>query len=213
VKNVTEILRLPSPAPRPQSLAFDGTTLWMGSLATRRIYAIDPEHWTAREETEAPGLPYGMTAVGDQLRVLCSETPDDHRIIRQLIPGHGIKNGGAIPCPEDTGSQLAFDGERLYVSQWYNKLILGIDEAGNVLESIELPHGICGIVFTDGCFFAATTDDENGGDYWLTRVDVRPGGKIEDVARIPFAARALAFDGTHFWSNHRERGEIVAFTA
>src|ERR1700680_1048775 len=87
MKNVEELLRLPSPAPRPQSLAFDGETLWMGSLETQRLYAIDPQRWTVREEVQAPGLPYGMTVIGDELRVLCGETADDHRIIRRLIPG------------------------------------------------------------------------------------------------------------------------------
>jgi hypothetical protein len=32
-----------------------------------------------------------------------------------------------------------------------------------------------------------------------------------DVARIPFQARALAWDGTKFWTNHREQNQIVAF--
>ena len=35
--------------------------------------------------------------------------------------------------------------------------------------------------------------------------------KIDDLARIPFAARALAFDGTNFWTNHREQNQIVSF--
>ncbi|MEA2690302.1 MAG: hypothetical protein QOD51_2909, partial [Candidatus Eremiobacteraeota bacterium] len=33
----------------------------------------------------------------------------------------------------------------------------------------------------------------------------------EDVAIIPFPARALAFDGERFWTNHREADQIVAF--
>lgn len=121
MKNVEELLRLPSPAPRPQSLAFDGETLWMGSLETERLYAIDRLRWTVREEAQAPGKPYGMTVTGDELRVLCGETAEDHRIIRKFIPGHGFRSHDAIACPDDTGSQLGFDGDRLYVSQWYNK--------------------------------------------------------------------------------------------
>ena len=57
-----------------------------------------------------------------------------------------------------------------------------------------------------------TTDDEETTDYWLTRLDLREENpKSEDLARIPFAARALTFDGTHFWTNHREQNEIVCF--
>ena len=36
-------------------------------------------------------------------------------------------------------------------------------------------------------------------------------GEFTDLARIPFAARALAYDGARFWTNHREANEIVAF--
>jgi outer membrane protein assembly factor BamB len=212
MQDVEELLRLPSPAPKPQSLAFDGTLLWMGSLETRRIYAIDTRTWTVRSETPAPGTPFGMTVVGDELRVLCGETDEDHRVIRRFVPWHGFKSQDAIPCPEDTGSQLGYDGDRLYVSQWYNKRILSLDERGRVGSVIDVPHGICGQVVVEGRFYLVTTDDEETDDYWLTRVDARNGTpRIDDLARIPFAARALAFDGERFWTNHREQNQIVAF--
>ena len=48
MKKITEHLRLPSPAPKPQSLAWDGKVLWMGSRETRFIHAIDPVEWKVR---------------------------------------------------------------------------------------------------------------------------------------------------------------------
>jgi len=214
MENVEEVLRLPSPAPAPQSLAFDGTTLWMGSRETRRIYAIDPRTWTVREEAAAPGIPWGMTVVGDELRVLCGEGEDDTRVIRRFVPGHGFKTQEMIPCPEDTGSQLGYDGDRLYVSQWYKKRILSLDERGRVGSTVEAPHGICGQVIIGGQFYLATTDDEETDDYFLTRIDARNGAPAAaDLARIGFKARALAFDGERFWSNHRAADQIVAFRA
>jgi hypothetical protein len=215
LKTVTEVLRMPSPAPRPQSLAFDGETLWMGSIETCRLYAIDTVHWTVRSEAEAPGKPYGITVMGDELRVLLSEGDDDRRTIRRFIPGHGFKKEGAIACPDDTGSQLSFDGDRLYVSQWYNKRIISLDAEGNRGTTIEAPHGICGQVVVDGSFYVLGTDDEENGDYYVTRVDARNGNSsVEDLAVVNFPARALAYDSAHrrFWSNHRENHEIVAFT-
>jgi hypothetical protein len=212
VESITELLRLPSPAPKPQSLACDGTTLWMGSRETRRIYAIDRTTWTAHDETDAPGIPWGMTVVGDELRVVCGEGDDDNRIIRRLIPGHGFKNTHAIPCPDDTGSHLGFDGDRLYVSQWYNKKILSIDDRGAVGCTVNVSHGICGQVVVEGRFYLATTDDEENGPYWLTRVDARGATpQCDDLAIIPFPARGLTFDGEHFWTNHREADQIIAF--
>ena len=212
MENVEELLRLPSPAPRPQSLAFDGTLLWMGSRETRRLYAIDPRTWTVRAEAQAPGTPWGMTVVGDELRVLCGETDDDNRIIRRFVPWHGFKSQEAVPCPDDTGSQLSYDGDRLYVSQWYRKKILSLDEKGKVGSTIDVPHEICGQVIVGGKFYCVTTDDEETDDYYLTCVDARNGTpKAHDVARIGFAARALAYDGERCWTNHREADQIVAF--
>jgi hypothetical protein len=212
--DITELQRLPSPAPLPQSLAFDGASLWMGSLETRRMYAIDPRRWTARDEGEAPGIPYGLTIAGEELRAVCGETADDHRFVRRFIPGRGWTSRGKIPCPDDTGSYLGFDGERLYVTQWYRKQIVSVDESGRVGTTIAVPHQICGCVIVEGRFFLVTTDDENTTEYWITRVDARgPSPIFTDLARIGFAARSLAFDGERFWTNHRERNEIVAFAA
>lgn len=213
MKTITEVMRMPSPAPRPQSLACDGETLWMGSIGTCRLYEIDMPHWTVRSEEAAPGKPWGITVMGDELRVLCGEGEDDTRIIRKFVPGHGFRAQGAIACPDDTGSQLSFDGDRLYVSQWYNKRILSLDDQGNVGTTIATPHGVCGHVVFEGVFYVLGTDDEESDNYFLTRIDARNGSpKVEDLARVNFQGRALAYDGQRFWSNHREKNEIVAFT-
>ena len=80
-----------------------------------------------------------------------------------------------------------------------------------------VPHGICGQVFVDGVLYLVTTDAEETNEYWLTRVEMTSAGLGEptcaDVARIPFQARALAWDGTKLWPNHREQNQIVAFAA
>ena len=212
--DVLEVLRLPSPAPKPQSIAFDGTSLWIGSRETRRIYALDPATWIVREEAEAPGTPWGMTVVGDELRVLCGETDDDTRIIRRFVPGHGFKTTDAIAVPEDTGSQLGYDGDRLYVSQFYKRRILSLGEHGEIGSTIQIGRDICGQVVAGGRFYLVTTDSEDGGAYYLTRVDARSGAPhVDDLASIGFEGRGLAYDGERFWCNHREANQIVAFTA
>jgi hypothetical protein len=212
MNNIEELQRRASPAPKPQSLAWDGTRLWMGSRETKVIQAIDPVAWSTGWQTTAPGTPYGMTVVKGELRVLCSETADDHRIIRRCVPGQGFDAKFGIQCPDDTGSQLSYDGSTLIVSQWYSKKLIAVGPDGKAGRVIDVPHGICGQVFVDGCFYLITTDAEETTDYWLTRVDPRPSKpKIDDLARVPFGARALAYDGRHFWTNHREQNQIVCF--
>ena len=215
MKDIHELQRLASPAPKPQSLAWDGATLWMGSRETKRIYGIDPATWAVEVEFAAPGTPYGLAAVGNELRVLCSEGAADNRVVRRLVPGMGFDATWGWPCPDDTGSQLSYDGQRLHVSQWYPKKVIALGADGKVERVIGVPHGICGQVFVDGVLYLVTTDAEETNEYWLTRVDVKSAGsgepKCEDVALIPFQARALAWDGAKFWTNHREQNEIVAF--
>jgi hypothetical protein len=208
MNEITEIRRFRAPAPRPQSLAFDGKYLWMGSIETCCLYALEPKDWNVVEEAPAPGFPWGMTAANGELRVLCGEGNEDDRFVRSYVPGRGF--GERIACPDNTGSQLGFDGKFVYISQWYKKRILAIDDSGAVLSIIDVPHGICGQVNVDGFFYLVTTDDEASTNYWLTRVDANTGHS-EDIARIPFHARALAFDGSHFWTNDRERGLMVSF--
>src|SRR4051812_45914104 len=104
MKDIRELKRLASPAPKPQSLAWAASVLWMGSLETRKIYAINPVAWTVEWETPSFGVPWGMTAVGKELRVLCSETADSSRTIRRCIPGKGFDGDFALPVPDDTGS-------------------------------------------------------------------------------------------------------------
>ena len=122
----------------------------MGSVGTDRLYAIDPRQWTLIEEAKVPGKPWGMTVVGDELRVVCGVGEDDDRVIRRFVPGHGFKSQGAIECPDATGSQLSYDGTLLYLSQWYKRRILGLDERGNIVRQIDVPHQICGQCYVDG---------------------------------------------------------------
>ncbi len=219
MENVVELLRLPSPAPRPHALAFDGERLWMGSVETSRIYSIDRSTWTARDEGVTPGAragskagkPWGMTVVGDDLRVCYGINDDDDRVIRKFVPGHGF-HGQPIPCPDGTGSQLSFDGDRLFLSQFYNGRIMAIADDGTVGTVIEVGRQIVGHVVVGGRFYVITADDESDAVYFLTRVDARgPAPVIEDIASVPFAARSLAFDGEHFWTSHREADRIVSF--
>jgi hypothetical protein len=212
LQDIVELMRVDAPTLRPQAIAFDGTSLWIGSIETERLYAVAPQTWTVSDEISVPGKPWGMTVAGDELLVLLGQTDEDHRTIYRVVPGHGLRNSSAIPCPEDTGSHLSYDGDSLYVSQWYNKRIIALDETGKPGTIVDLPHEVCGHTIVAGCFYCITTDDEESGTYYLTRVDARgPLVTSIDLATIPFNARGLAFDGERFWTNDREIHQTVAF--
>ena len=213
MEKVVETSRRRAPFEKPQSVALDGTSLWIGSIATNKVYRMNPQTLEISEQFDAPGKPWGMTRLpSGELRLICGEGSDDDRFVRRFSPGSGFAGSDGFRCPDGTGSQLSFNGTRLFISQWYNRRLLGVDDKGNIVETIVVPHQICGQTYVDGAFYLVTVEDETTTDYWITRVAPADGKPhIEDVAHVPFAARALAFDGKQFWTNHREAGEIVSF--
>jgi hypothetical protein len=205
-----EVMRVPSPAPAPQALAFENGTLWMGSWETQKIYGMKSPGFEVYERANAPGRPVGMTVVGEALRIVCSETSEDHRVIRRYIPGHGFVMNEHVECPEDTGSFLAFDGVHLWLSQRYKKRVLEFDGKYDILMEIAADAQILGIVWVHGHLYLSTWHGKEGGcKIGRTNPSV---GKIEYVATLPFAAISLAHDGTRFLTNDPRESAIVGFT-
>ena len=210
LSTIEELLRIPAPCPSPVGLACDGPDLWIGSLETNRIYGLVAQQGRVFEEAVAPGRPFGITVTGDALRVVLEGDSDD-RIIRRYIMGKDFKSE-AIRCPDGTGSFLAYDGDRLYLSQRYNKAILELDDRGSVLRTIPVPRQITGMVIVAGRFYLVTTESSEIDDYRLLCLDARKEQpEVHELAAIPFGARSLGFDGTKFWTNCREENTIVAF--
>jgi hypothetical protein len=209
IQAIEEVLRLPSPAPAPQALAFEGEHLWMGSWETRRMYGIDPRQGRVIEEMDAPGRPVGAVAVGDDLRVVVSEGEEDHRWIRRYRPGSGFMQRDSLACPDDTGSFLAFDGDALWLSQRYAQRILKLRADGTTCAQVPTPAQIIGIVWVAGVLYISLWYGKGGGCMLARLRDT--AGSAEPIATVPFAAISLTHDGSRFWSNDPRGGAIVAF--
>ena len=196
----------------PQALAWDGQHLWMGSRDLRRIYGIDVRTWTVFQETEPPGIPWAAVATNGRLRFTIGEGPDDDRYIRRFIPNAGFSEKDRIACPEFTGSYLSYDGEHLYLSQWYKHRILKLDANGDVIRKIDIGAEISGHAFIDDLIYVLRGTEQNGESWTIARLDPRQETpEVNDIAIVPFACRSLTFDGEHFWTNHRAANEIVSF--
>lgn len=205
-----EIVRIPSPAPAPQALAYDGEMLWMGSWETARIYGIDPKQGRLVEEMQAPGKPVGGVTVGDELRFVVSEA-DDHRFIRRYIPGHGFKTE-AIPCPEDTGSFLAFDGSRLWLSQRYNKRLVELDASLAAVRTVPVGEEIVGVAWVNGIVLLSLWLGRERGGCRLATIDPSAAEPlVTQLCAVPFVAISLAVDGATCWTNDFKKNEIVRF--
>jgi hypothetical protein len=183
----------------------------MGSRDLRRIYRIERDSWTVTEEREAPGIPWAAVSAGNDLWFTLGEGTDDDRYLRRYVIGQGF-SAERIACPEFTGSYLSYDGEDLYLSQWYKHRILKLDPNGNILREIAIHEEICGHVFADGLIYVLRGTEQGKGDWRIARLDPQEETpQTEDLARVPFQCRSLAFDGEHFWTNHREADRIVSF--
>lgn len=210
LSSIEQLLQIPSPCPGPLGLACDGPNLWVGSGETHRIYGLNARTGAVFEETKASGKPYGMCVTGDALRVIVAEENDD-RYIRRYIFGKDFKSE-KLPCPDLTGSFLAYDGDALFVSQRFDRRIVEIDAQGTPLRTLETPRQITGITIVAGRIYTVGSSDVKDPDYRLTRIDARSDEpEVVDVAAVPFVARGLAFDGARFWTHDRDALKIVAF--
>ena len=208
-----EIVRIPSPAPRPQSLAHDGEKLWLGSWETGHIYGMDPKHGRVFETVPSPGFPVGSTCVGDELRFIISENgDDDNRFVRRFVPGHGFKSKEAIACPEDTGSFLAYDGKHLWLSQRFNKRVLELDAAANPIRTIDIGEEILGLAWVGERLYLSTWLGKERGGSRIAYIEPNAASTaLTFAARSPFVGVSLARDGNRLWTNDFKNGSIVAF--
>jgi hypothetical protein len=204
--------RFPSPAATPQALAWDGNKLWMGSRDLRRIYLIDPQKWEVLEEKESPGIPWAAVATNGTFRFTIGEGPNDDRYIRRFTPEGGFSEQDKIACPEFTGSYLSYDGESVYLSQWYKHRILKLDASGNIIRVIDIGAEVSGHTFVGGLIYVLRGTEQNGESWTIPRLDPREKKpEVKDIAIMPFACRSLTFDGEHFWSNYRAKDATISF--
>jgi hypothetical protein len=212
MQSVKELSSHPAPAGKPQPLTFHGGALWVGCWETSRLYAIDPMTWTVRGEFEAPGKPYGMTSFGGDLHVVISLGEQDDRYIVSFNPVKNFDMEGKIACPGFTGSHLASDGTTLFLLQATNRCILEIAADGSVRRTIKLPAACAGIAAIPGAFRAISTEDDFDTLQFASLDISLDAPPYVPIAVLPAEARALAFDGTAWWTSHREADQIVSFS-
>src|SRR5438093_6713766 len=186
--------------------------MWMGSRDLRRIYTIDSEKWVMFEEKGAPGIPWAAVATIGSLRFTTGEGPDDDGYMRRFNPESGLSETDRIACPEFTGSYLSYDGDHLYLSQWYKHRILKLDAVGNILRESDIGAEICGHTFVDGTIYVLRGKEQPNEEWRIAQLDPRENTpEVKDIAFVPFACRSLTFDGELFLTNYRAKDTIISF--
>lgn len=212
--------RLRSPAVTPQALAWDNRMFWLSSRDLGTLYKIDSpspgygvagiNQWTVVEEIDPPGVVWAAVATNGAMHFTIGKGLNDDRYVYRYDAKNGFTK--LFACPDFTGSYLSFDGEHLYLSQWYKERILEFDNSGTVIREIGVGAEICGHTFANGLIYVLRGREKPNEDWRIARLDPREKTpRVEDLAIVPFAARSLAFDGELFWSNHRAANEVVSF--
>ena len=215
MKEVAIHKRYPSPTVTPQALAWDGKQLWMSSRDLGALYRIDGDGLKIVDEIDPPGVVWAGVMTNDGWRFTIGKGLNDDRYVYRYTVAEGFRK--LFACPKFTGSYLSFDGENYYLSQWYKGQIHRVDDSGNISRTIEAGPEICGHTFVDGNLYVLrgreNKDIPNIAEEWhIARLDpAAETPQAEDLAKVPFAARSLAFDGEKFWSNHRAANETIAF--
>lgn len=230
--SIIEKRRLKSPTVTPQALAWDGKQLWVSSRDFGLFYKLDQTGSKVAEEVDPPGVIWAAVATNGAIHLTIGKGLNDDRYVYRFDQKNGFSKQFA--CPDLTGSYLSYDGKNLYLSQWYEQRILKMDSAGKITGTIEVGGEICGHVFANGAMYVLRGTEnvprphyaggkptpekfkagakEGEEQWWIARIDFRDkNSEVVDLAKVPFGARSLTFDGENFWSNHRAANETVCF--
>ena len=182
----------------------------MSSRDLGTLCRLDVDDWKVVEEIDPPGVVWAAVPAKDGCRFTIGKGLNDDRYVYRYADGEGFVK--LFACPDFTGSYLSFDGEHLYLSQWYKERILKMDQEGKVLREIKVGAEICGHTFVAPFIYVLRGREKPEETWRIARLDPREENpQVEDLATVPFASRSLAFDGERFWSNHRAGNEVVSF--
>src|SRR5947209_8513216 len=142
---IKERKRFPSPTTTPQALAWDGKRLWVSSRDLGFFYKLSADGSNIVEEIDPPGVIWAVVATNGAMHATVGKGTNDDRYVYRYETGKGFSK--MFACPDLTGSYLSYDGENLYLSQWYEQRILQMSKSGKIASTIEIGAEICGHVF------------------------------------------------------------------
>jgi hypothetical protein len=157
---------------------------------------FDPEGANAARPKVAlsPGVVWAGVATNDGWRFTIGKGLNDDRHVYRYTAADGFEK--LFSCPELTGSYLSFDGQHLYLSQWYKEQILKLDDKGNIQRQIKVGAEICGHTFVDGLIYVLRGRENKGvpnkvEEWRIARLDPREESPTVEASRGTHRAGSL----------------------
>lgn len=184
------------PSASTVGLAWDGARLWAGDFDAQSLFQLENDG-TKSATFGAPGRLVGLAFAEKLLAAVVSHPDTDNRTIRFFDPAAQTWLDRLIRCPDDTGSQLAWDGGHLWLTQRYNKQLLQLHDDGTVKHSIEVPYEITGLHWMGATAWMNVRVEKGFSDV----AKRGPGASAPVlVERLPGSLASLAYDGECFWT-------------
>lgn len=207
-----ELIRYPAPGGLPQPLAFHGETLYVGSRDASRLDGLDPATGKVVDGVQLPGPPFGLVSHAGALHVVVSIGEGDDRYMYRYTPGQPFDAKHRIELPERNGSTLASDAQTLYLVQMTNARIVALGQDGAIERAFALPVRIAGACFHEGVLYCIAADEEfERLEFATLQLDASPA-TVTPVTQISPDARSLAYGAGAWWTNYRDRNEIVSLS-
>jgi hypothetical protein len=146
----------------------------------------------------APGRPVGLAATDEgRLAAVISHPETDNRTIHFFDLASRTWLEHPIRCPDDTGSNLAWDGGHLWLSQRHNKVLLQLHPDGTAKHVIDIPDEITGFSWIGATAWLNLRVEKGVSE--ISRLG--PGAiRPTTVERIDGSLVSLAYDGNGFWT-------------
>src|SRR5581483_3855388 len=194
-----------SPTVTPQALAWDGKQLWVSSRDLGFFYKLNSDGSKITEEVDPPGVIWAAAQTNGVMHCTIGKGLNDDRYVYSYEKGKGFTR--LFECPDLAGSYLSYDGNNLYLSQWYQQRILKVEKDGKIAGTIQIGAEICGHAFANGVLYVlrgtenvTRPQDADGPptpeqfkrgakpreeQWWIARVDLKNGSAgVTDVAKI-----------------------------
>lgn len=190
----------------PQTLTYDGNSLWVTSTDSSLLQRVDPDSRTVTNSYEMSSVPLGVRWAGDSLWV----TLILENVLAEIDPGTGsvlrtydLSLDGQASLP----SRMTYDGVSLWVLSQGGNVIQQFDtRTREVVGAFEVGQQPLGAAWdpVDGTIWVANAQDNN-----VQRIHPLQAANVSDLLTGAGPTALVPFDGLLWAANSRDNSVVA----